>query len=211
MSTIMLPVGGHGLLDDVRRLAGAGELRSFLHGALLDARDARGHGDDHARLRPAALVHLLDEVAQHLLADLEVRDDAVLQRADGADVARRAADHPLRLDAHRERATVVHVDGDDRRLVEDDALTPHVDERVRGAEIHGHVPADDAAERAEEVAHAVEPLSPGGRNDRTTARRPGVSVDRPAQAPAKVQAVRATQARSEVREPDGDLARRGFG
>ena len=48
---------------------------------------------------PLALVHLLDEVAQHLLADVEVGDDAVLQRADGLDVARRAADHPLGLDA----------------------------------------------------------------------------------------------------------------
>ena len=48
MSTIMLPVGsctgrpgadrgGHGLFDDVGRLAGAGELGGLLHGALLHA------------------------------------------------------------------------------------------------------------------------------------------------------------------------------
>jgi hypothetical protein len=52
------------------------------------------------------VVHLLDEVAEHLLADLEVGDDAVLQRPDGLDVAGRAADHPLGLGAHGERAAV---------------------------------------------------------------------------------------------------------
>ena len=67
------------------------------------------------------LVHLLDEVAQHLLADLEVGDDAVLQRPDGLDVRRRAADHALGLGADGERAAVAGVDGDDRRLVEHDA------------------------------------------------------------------------------------------
>jgi hypothetical protein len=57
-----------------------------------------GHADDHAGLGEPALVHLLDEVAQHLLADLEVGDHAVLQRPDGLDVRRRAADHALRLE-----------------------------------------------------------------------------------------------------------------
>ena len=94
-------------------------------------------------LRPAALVHLLDEVAEHLLADVEVGDDAVLQRADGLDVAGRAPDHPLRLGADRERAAVARVDRDHRRLVEHDAAAAHVDERVRGAEVDGHVAADD--------------------------------------------------------------------
>ena len=46
--------GGHGLLDDVGRLAGAGELGGLLHGALLDAGDARRDADDHAGLRPTS-------------------------------------------------------------------------------------------------------------------------------------------------------------
>src|ERR1700732_5120335 len=61
----------------------------------------RGHADDHARVRPAVLVHLLDEVAQHLLGHVEVGDDAVLQRPDRLDRAGRAAQHPLGLDADR--------------------------------------------------------------------------------------------------------------
>ena len=43
-----------------------------------------GHADDDARVREAVLVHLLDEVAEHLLGDVEVGDHAVLQRADRA-------------------------------------------------------------------------------------------------------------------------------
>ena len=52
------------------------------------------------RVRPAVLVDLLDEVAQHLLRHVEVGDDAVLQRPDGLNGARRAPEHPLGLDAH---------------------------------------------------------------------------------------------------------------
>ena len=108
MSTIMFPVGsadrepgadrgGHRLLDQVR-LARAGGQRRLLDGALLDAGDARRDADDDARMREAVLVHLLDEVAEHLLGDVEVGDHAVLQRADRADRPRRAAEHPLRLE-----------------------------------------------------------------------------------------------------------------
>ena len=76
--------GGHGLLDQVG-LARAGGQRGLLHRALLDARHPGGHADDDARVRPAVLVHLVDEVAEHLLRHVEVGDDAVLERADGAD------------------------------------------------------------------------------------------------------------------------------
>jgi hypothetical protein len=67
-------------------------------------------------VREAVLVHLLDEVAEHLLGDVEVGDDAVLERADRGDRARRAAEHPLRLDADRVHLAGALVDRDDRRL-----------------------------------------------------------------------------------------------
>ena len=168
MSTIMLPrrlvdreVGAdrrrHRLLDDVHRLAGAGVLGGVLHGALLDAGDARRHADDHPRLAPLAGVDPLDEVAQHLLADLEVGDDAVLQRPDGLDVVGRAAHHPLRLEADRDGAAVVDVDRDDRGLVEHDALAADVDQGVGGAEVDGEVAAE--AERVV-ASHAGTPSRP---------------------------------------------------
>ena len=72
-------------------------------------------------MRPAVLVHLLDEVAQHLLGDVEVGDHTVLEGPDRLDRARRAAQHPLRLEARRraprrERASIATTDGSDSTM-----------------------------------------------------------------------------------------------
>ena len=96
--------GRHRLLDDVNA-AGPGLVPGFLHRALLHAGDPAGHS--HHQPRPGkvpALVHRLDEVAQHPLGDIEVGDDTVLQRPDRHDVPRRPADHPFRLAADRKRS-----------------------------------------------------------------------------------------------------------
>ena len=163
MSTIIEPVGSptgrpgpdrrrHRLLDQVG-LAGARRQAGLLDGALLDAGDAGGHADHDARMRPAVLVHLLDEVAQHLLGHVEVGDHAVLQRPDGLDRARGAAEHALGLDADGVDLAGARVDRDDRRLAQHDAAAAHVDERVGRAEVDRHVAATEAGEVAEE-AHA---------------------------------------------------------
>ena len=165
MSTIMFPVGsatgrpgadrgGHRLLDQVR-LARAGGERRLFDGALLDAGDAGRDADDDARMREAVLVDLLDEVPEHLLGDVEVGDDAVLQRPDRLDRSRRAAEHPLRLDADRVHLAGALVDRDDGRLREHDAAAAHVDERVRGAEVDRHVAAAEAGHRGEDVPSAL--------------------------------------------------------
>ena len=80
-----------------------------------------------------------DEVLEHPLGDLEVGDDAVLQRPHGDDVRGRAADHPLRLGADRQDLLGLAVDGDDRGLVDDDAPALDHHERVGGAEVDAHV------------------------------------------------------------------------
>ena len=85
-----------------------------------------------------------DEVGEHLLGDVEVRDDAVLEGPDGHDVARRAAEHRLGLLAHREDRVVGLMDGDDGRLVEDDALPLDVDEGIGRPEIDSHVVREKA-------------------------------------------------------------------
>ena len=82
---------------------------------------------------------LLDEVAQHLLGDVEVGDDPISEWSNGCDVGGSAPDHPFRLHADGQSAAVLGVDGDHRRLVEHDATAPHVDKRVGGSEIDGHV------------------------------------------------------------------------
>src|SRR5204862_1205897 len=69
--------GGHRLLDDVDRAPRARVLGGFLHRALLNPRDTRRYADDHARFGEAPLMHLLDEVTDHLLAHVEVVDHAI--------------------------------------------------------------------------------------------------------------------------------------
>ena len=86
----------------------------------------------------AAVVRARDEVAEHRLGDLEVGDDAVAQRADRDDVARRAAEHLLGFVADREHllaAAPIALDRDDRRLAAHDAPPLDVDEGGGGAEI----------------------------------------------------------------------------
>ena len=143
----------HGLLDQVD-LARAGALGALLHRALLDLGDAEGHADDDARLHQRApVVRAGDEVAQHRLGDLEVGDDAVAQRADRLDVARRAAEHLLGLAADGEHllaAARVALHRDDRGLARDDALALDVDERVGRPEIDREIVREQAVEPVED-------------------------------------------------------------
>jgi hypothetical protein len=104
-------------------------------------------------VREAVLVHLLDEVTEHLLGHVEVGDHAVLQRPDRGDRAGRAAQHPLRLDPDRVHLAVPRVDRDYRWLGEHDPTPPHVDQRVGGAEVDRHVAAAKSCQ-VTEYAHA---------------------------------------------------------
>jgi hypothetical protein len=106
-------------------------------------------------MSPAVLVNLLDEVAQHLLRDVEICDHSVLQGADGLDGAGRAAQHPLGLDPHRMHLRAAGVDGHHGGLREHDPPPPDIDERIGGPEVHGHVSATHAGEVREE-AHQLE-------------------------------------------------------
>ena len=110
-----------------------------------------GHADHDARVRPAVLVHLLDEVAQHLLGHVEVGDHAVLQRADRGDGPRRAAEHALGLDPDRVHLAGLRVDRDHGRLPEHDAAAADVDQGVGGAEVDGHVAAAESGQVGEET------------------------------------------------------------
>ena len=144
---------GHRLLDQIR-LACAGAQRRFLDGALLDAGDARRDADDDPRMREPVLVHLLDEVAQHLLGHVEVGDHAVLQRADRADRAGGASEHPLRLEPDRVHLARPLVDRDHRGLGEHDAAPSYVHESVGRAKVDGHVTTAETGEVIED-AHAA--------------------------------------------------------
>src|SRR5215207_4522183 len=141
---------GHRLLDQVR-LTGAGAEAGLLHRALLHPGHSGGHAHHHARVRPAILVHLLDEVAEHLLGHVKVRDHPVLEGTDRLDRPGGPAEHPLRLDADGVHLGGARVDGHYGRLREYDPAPAHVDERVGGPEVNGHVAAAHTCEVAEEA------------------------------------------------------------
>ena len=75
------------LLDQVH-LARARGQRRLLDRAALDVGHARRRAHDQPRAAEAALQHLVDELAEHRLGDLEVGDHAVAQRAVGGDRGR---------------------------------------------------------------------------------------------------------------------------
>ena len=143
--------GDHGLLDEVNftRLGAIGGVHDR---ALFDLRDFGRHADHDARMHQhLAVVRLLNEVVQHLLGDFEVGDDAVFHGLDGDDVTRRAAEHLFRFLADGFNFTGVLVNGDDGRLVDDDAFAARIDERVGGAEIDGQVAGENTEQRPEVV------------------------------------------------------------
>ena len=84
---------GHRLLDQ-EDFPRSSRFSGFLDGAAFDLGDSGGHGDDDTRLetekREAALA-LADEVAQHLLCDVEIGDHSILHGANRRDRSRSAA------------------------------------------------------------------------------------------------------------------------
>ena len=80
-----------------------------------------------------------DELAQHLLGDLQVGDHPVAERPAGRDRRRRAADHALGLVPDREHAAGLGVLGHDGGLRDGDPVPADVNQRVRGSEIDREV------------------------------------------------------------------------
>jgi len=138
--------GCHRLLDQVG-LPCPGRERRLLDGALLDASDSGGNAYDDARMREAMLVHLLNEVPEHLLGDIEVGDDSVLQGTNGGDCPRRPTKHPLRFDPDGVNLARALVDCNHRGLRQDDAAAADVDKGVRSTEVHSHVTATKTGQR----------------------------------------------------------------
>ena len=148
---------GHRLFDQIR-LARAGAERGVVYRALLHLGHAAGDADDHAWPRypqDHAAVHLVDEVVQHLLGDIEVRDDPVAQRPDGDDVARRPAHHLLGLRADGQHPLGSAVNGDHRRLVDHDAAVAHVNQGVGSPQVDADVERKQAEKPVEWAEHAL--------------------------------------------------------
>jgi hypothetical protein len=109
-------------------------------GAPFHLRDARGDADDEARAPPGhAALRLADEMTQQAFGGLEVGDDAIAQRADGRDVRGRAPEHRVGFVTDRLGPVAQRVDGDNRRLIDDDAPARREHDRIRGAEVNGEI------------------------------------------------------------------------
>jgi hypothetical protein len=93
------------------------------------------------------------------LAELEVGDHPVAQRADGVDCARRAAEHLLGQgpDCRPARKDTVGavLDGDHRRFVQDDPIALDGNERVRSAQIDAEIGAEESTETAKHPCLSV--------------------------------------------------------
>ena len=91
--------------------------------------------------KAAAVVHLADEMLDHLFRDFEIGDDAVPQGSDGFDVAGCTAEHQLGLVADRQNllAAALIDNSDHRRFIENDAACLDVDQSVGGSEIDRHI------------------------------------------------------------------------
>ena len=139
--------GGHRLLDHVDA-TGTAPGGGVLQGAPLDAGDLARDAEHHARADQPRRAHLVDEPAQHPLGLVGVGDDAVAQRADGADGARRAAEHLLGAAARGDEPSGADLDGHDRRLLEDDPAPADVDQGVGGAEVDREVTPQGAQPRS---------------------------------------------------------------
>ena len=111
---------------------GAGRLSARPHGPALQLGDARRHADHDTRLQAknALRRHHPQEVPEHELAHVDVGNHPVLQRADRLDATGGPSKHTLRLEPDPEHPPVRLVQRHHRRLVQDDPLAPHVDQRV---------------------------------------------------------------------------------
>ena len=128
--------GGSDRLRDGDDVIGAGAISRVHDGATFDGGDAIGHGHDDGEIREEGFTgDLADEVAEHVLADLEVGDDAVLHRTQGLDVARGASEHHAGLVADGDGLARAGADGDDGRLTKDDPAVLEEHEGVRGTEV----------------------------------------------------------------------------
>jgi hypothetical protein len=131
---------GHRLLDQAR-LARAGTHSRFLDRAFFHIGDAARNAENNATVGTAVPVGLGEEATEHLFGHLEIGDDPMSKRPQCPDPRRCPPDHPPRLVSDRVNVAGRLVDGDHRRLEEDDAFTANIDDGVGRAEVDGHIAA----------------------------------------------------------------------
>jgi len=103
-------------------------------------------------------MHLSDEVAEHLLRDLEVGDHSVAQRPDGHDVAGRLPQHLLGLQPHGITVEQYFIgtlfDCHHRRLRQDNAFVLDANKGVRCPQVDAHIDGELAYQPLEGLEDA---------------------------------------------------------
>src|SRR6202521_645495 len=107
---------------------------------------------------PRAVVCPRDEVANHLLGVLEVRDHTVAQRSSRDDVGGGAAKHATGFTSDREHLARALAHRDNRRFIEHDAPSADVDQRVGGPEVDADVGGPDPQHGSQQVQDAWKSL-----------------------------------------------------
>ena len=109
-------------------------------------------------------MHLADEVLDHLLGDLEIRDDTIAHRSDRLDIAGRAAQHHLGLITDGQNLVLAPLvdDRHDGRLVEHDAPPLHIDQRISGPEVDGHIGREHPQQASKHSSSQSFVLGPAG-------------------------------------------------
>src|SRR5690348_6114263 len=133
------------------RLACTGFDGRVVYGATFDFGYARWNTDHDPRLGDdcEAFVHPAYEVVQHQFSDIEIADDAVLQRTHRNDVRGRATDHPLGIGTDGQRPFGLRIDRHHRGLVDDNALPPYQYQRVGRAQVNTDVTGKQAHDTVE--------------------------------------------------------------
>jgi hypothetical protein len=131
---------------DEEDFAGARVRDEVAHRASLDLRRVGGHGDDHARRESRAprRLHPPEEVREHLLREVGLRDHPVRDRPRDAHRAGLATEHRLRGLPGGEDSAVA--EGDDRRLVQHEPAALRHDAGVRGPEVDGELRSQDPSQ-----------------------------------------------------------------
>jgi hypothetical protein len=143
--------GRHGLLDQIDAPRACRQ-RRFLNRATLDRGRAGRHADDdHGIGEGTPVMHLADEVLDHLLCNFEIRDHAVAHGTDRFDIAGCAAQHHLGVvaDCADMLLAAARHGGHDGGFVEDDAPPLHIDQRICGPEVDCHIARQKAEKTAE--------------------------------------------------------------
>ena len=171
--------GGRLGLGQEENLPGARAMRAVEDRPFLHRGDAAGYGHQHTGFQPQPRpLCLAEEIAEHRLAELEVGDHPVAQRADDRDRVRGSPQHlpgqvPYRATAG-EDAVGPLLNGHHRRLVEHKPLADDADQRVGRSQVNRKIGTKVSEDSIEHPCSSIGGRA--GKSLRSSVRRPDAAV-----------------------------------